>query len=243
MRLLPLLLAALLTTLQSPLVARRPQPHAVLGIAPVRPQAGTAGGWAFIGGGINPVSRWSSPLKGAQQRGGAPATRGGGRRSPFKLRGSLNDYIYRLLLRRFKKVTHKSQMNIFKSVLSPRSSYNVDLLFSCNFTISEIKKKIAEYTYELKLVDGEAFRALYLGKRRLVRPIKKQMEAYYVLFSFQMYPSLIHEIKRKLRLQDAVLRFMVTKNEKTSRNLAYAENEPVRQGLAATEAQFFKTAD
>lgn len=134
-------------------------------------------------------------------------------------------------------------MNIFKSVLSPRSSYNVDLLFSCNFTISEIKKKIAEYTYELKLVDGEAFRALYLGKRRLVRPIKKQMEAYYVLFSFQMYPSLIHEIKRKLRLQDAVLRFMVTKNEKTSRNLAYAENEPVRQGLAATEAQFFKTAD
>ncbi|EUD64671.1 hypothetical protein C922_04927 [Plasmodium inui San Antonio 1] len=158
-------------------------------------------------------------------------------------RGSLNDYIYKLLLRRFKKVTHKGPINIFKSVLSPQSSYNVDLLFSCNYTISEIKKKIAEYMYELKLVDGEKFKAVYLGKRRLVRPIKKQMEAYYVLFSFQMYPSLIHEIKRKLSLQDAVLRFMITKNEKTSRCLEYEENEPVRQGIAATEAQFFKRAD
>ncbi|ANQ07227.1 Uncharacterized protein PCOAH_00015780 [Plasmodium coatneyi] len=239
MRLFSLLLTALVTTLQSPLFARRPHHRTALGVPPVSHVLGVVGGWAFISGRVGRISNRNSADYGA---GSAPTSQKG-RRNHFELRGSLNDYIYKLLLRRFKKVTHKSPINIFKSVLSPRRSYNIDFLFSCNYTISQIKKKIAEYMYELKLVDGAEFKAVYLGKRRLVRPIKKQMEAYYVLFSFQMYPSLIYEIKRKLYLQDAVLRFMVTKNEKTSRSLEYQENEPVRQGLAATEAQFFKKAD
>ncbi|KJP86785.1 ribosomal protein S6 [Plasmodium fragile] len=171
------------------------------------------------------------------------ATQGIGRRNHFQLRGSLNDYIYKLLLRRFKKVTHKDQVNTFKSVLSPLRSYNIDFLFSCTHSISEIKKKISEYIYELKLVDAQNFKVVYLGKRRLVRPIKKQLEAYYVLFSFQIYPSLISEVKRKLLLQDAVLRFIVTKNEKTSKTLEYEENGAVRRAQYATEAKFFQKND
>ncbi|CAA9987604.1 apicoplast ribosomal protein S6, putative [Plasmodium knowlesi strain H] len=244
---LSLLLVALITTLQYPLFARRLHAPSALGVSPVRNVVGVVGRGAFIRGCIDQISRASSysngyPING-HYRAFSTANKQRGHHMNFRLGGSLNDYIYKLLLRRFKKISHKGAINIFKSVLSPRRSYNIDLLFSCNYTISEIKKKIAEYMYELKLVDGENFKAVYLGKRRLVRPIKKQMEAYYVLFSFEMYPSLILEIKRKLSLQDAVLRFMVNKNEKTSKNLQYQENEPVRQGMAATEAQFFKKAE
>ncbi|SBS84132.1 30S ribosomal protein S6, putative [Plasmodium malariae] len=158
----------------------------------------------------------------------------------YALHGSLNDYIYKLLIKKFKKVKQKRSMNVYKTLKSAKSSYNVDLLFSCNFSISEIKQKLVEYTYELKLVDADNFKIVYLGKRRLVRPIKKQMEAYYLLFSFEIYPSMIKEVSNKFKLQDHVLRFIIIKNEEKSRTLEFSENDIVKDSLSKIEQNFFK---
>lgn len=125
-----------------------------------------------------------------------------------KLYGSFNDYIYKLLIKKFKKVKEKKDINIYKSLQSPKNAYNADILFSCEYTISEIKKKLSEYIYELKLVHAQNFKILYMGKRRLIRPIKKQFEAYYILFSFEVYPSIIRDIFNKLRSQNHILRYI-----------------------------------
>ncbi|GAW80391.1 30S ribosomal protein S6 [Plasmodium gonderi] len=237
-----LLLLILIITPRTHISSHRIYEHFKIRSIPPCHRIGTRARWSFINGYVNLDNavqfRWNEhhPVYNNQRM-----IRPEGRdRRKFQLRGSLNDYIYKLLIRRFKKVTYQGERNIYKSLLSAKSSYNIDFLFSCNYSLSDIKKKLAEYIYELKFVDGDEFKIVYLGKRRLVRPIKKQDEAYYILFTFQIYPSMIYEISKKLRLQDPVLRFMITKNEKKTRNLEYMENEPIKEGLASTEAHFFK---
>ncbi|SCQ16315.1 30S ribosomal protein S6, putative [Plasmodium ovale] len=161
-------------------------------------------------------------------------------RRNHQLRGSFNDYIYKLLIRKFKRIKERKDASIYKEVPSAKTSYNIDLLFSCNFSISHIKAKLAEYTYELKLVDAQKFKVVYLGKRRLVRPIKKQMEAYYLTFSFEVYPSMIGQIYQKLRLQDSVLRFIITRNVKKTKMIPFMEDDCVKKDLAKVEQAFFK---
>ncbi|CRG96876.1 apicoplast ribosomal protein S6, putative [Plasmodium gallinaceum] len=158
----------------------------------------------------------------------------------YKLHGSLNDYIYKLLIRKFKKQKVKKDVNIYKTLQSAKSSYNIDFLFSCNFQLSEIKQKLAEYSYELKLIDAEKIKIMYLGKKKLVRPIKKQLEAYYILFSMEIYPSMIKEISEKLKLQIHVLRFIITKNKKESRTIEYKENDSIKGSVLKVEQNFFK---
>ncbi|CRG99540.1 apicoplast ribosomal protein S6, putative [Plasmodium relictum] len=158
----------------------------------------------------------------------------------YKLHGSLNDYIYKLLIKKFKKQKEKKDVNIYKTLQSAKRSYNIDFLFSCNYQINEIKQKLAEYSYELKLIDAENIKIMYLGKKKLVRPIKKQLEGYYILFSFEIYPSLIKDISEKLKLQTHVLRFLITKNEKESRSIEFKEDDSIRESLLKTEQMFFK---
>ncbi|SBT35535.1 apicoplast ribosomal protein S6, putative (RPS6) [Plasmodium ovale wallikeri] len=152
-------------------------------------------------------------------------------RRNHQLRGSFNDYIYRLLIRKFKRIKERKDASIYKEVPSAKTSYNVDLLFSCNFSISHIKAKLAEYTYELKLVDAQKFKVVYLGKRRLVRPIKKQMEAYYLTFSFEVYPSMIGQIYQK---------FIITRNVKKTKMIPFMEDDCIKKDLAKVEQNFFK---
>lgn len=156
-----------------------------------------------------------------------------------KLYGSFNDYIYKLLIKKFKKVKEKKDINIYKSLQSPKNAYNADILFSCEYTISEIKKKLSEYIYELKLVHAQNFKILYMGKRRLIRPIKKQFEAYYILFSFEVYPSIIRDIFNKLRSQNHILRLMITKDEYKTKNIEFKEDDSVINEMNKVEQSFF----
>ncbi|CAD2090531.1 apicoplast ribosomal protein S6, putative [Plasmodium vinckei brucechwatti] len=156
-----------------------------------------------------------------------------------KLYGSFNDYIYKLLIKKFKKVKEKKDINIYKSLQSPKNAYNADILFSCEYTISEIKKKLSEYIYELKLIHAQNFKVVYMGKRRLVRPIKKQFEAYYILFSFEVYPSLIREISDKLRSQEHILRLMITKDEYKTKNIEFKEDDSITNEMNKVEQNFF----
>ncbi|SCN59941.1 apicoplast ribosomal protein S6, putative [Plasmodium chabaudi adami] len=156
-----------------------------------------------------------------------------------KLYGSFNDYIYKLLIKKFKKVKEKKDINIYKSLQSPKNAYNADILFSCEYTISEIKKKLSEYIHELKLIHAQNFKIVYMGKRRLVRPIKKQFEAYYILFSFEVYPSLIREISDKLRSQEHILRLMITKDEYKTKNIEFKEDDSVTNEMNKVEQNFF----
>lgn len=48
------------------------------------------------------------------------------------------------------------------------------------------------------------------GKRRLAYPIKKKNEGYYFIFKLELPPQAGVEIEREMRLNEQILRYMIT---------------------------------
>jgi small subunit ribosomal protein S6 len=53
-----------------------------------------------------------------------------------------------------------------------------------------------------------------MGKKKLAYEIKKNKEAYYMLFNFEAKPDSIAELERNYRITDDILKFIVVKKEK-----------------------------
>jgi small subunit ribosomal protein S6 len=51
------------------------------------------------------------------------------------------------------------------------------------------------------------------GKRKLAYPIRKQTEGQYVIMQTQMEPAFCLELERNLRLQEPVIRFLLSAND------------------------------
>ncbi|VWU52595.1 apicoplast ribosomal protein S6, putative [Hepatocystis sp. ex Piliocolobus tephrosceles] len=158
----------------------------------------------------------------------------------YTLYSSLNDYIYKLLIKKFKKVKKEKEIYIYKQDLSAKCPYTIDFLFSCNYPIKTIKSKLIEYQTELRLINAERFKIVYLGKKKLIRPIKKQTEAYYITLSLHIYPSIIKEISEKLRQQDHILRFIIIKNKNKTDSIPFTNEDIVEKSLEKIEESFFK---
>ncbi len=54
---------------------------------------------------------------------------------------------------------------------------------------------------------------IWAEKRRLNFPIKKHQEATYYLVDFQLQPTLIDKIKQSYRLNENILRVLITRKE------------------------------
>ena len=61
--------------------------------------------------------------------------------------------------------------------------------------------------------DGKLEKAEELGKKKLAYEIKKNKEAFYVVFYFEANTSLIAELERNYRITDEVIKFMTIKVE------------------------------
>ena len=61
--------------------------------------------------------------------------------------------------------------------------------------------------------DGKLENAEELGKKKLAYEIKKNKEAFYVVFHFEANTSLISELERNYRITDEVIKFMTIKVE------------------------------
>lgn len=49
------------------------------------------------------------------------------------------------------------------------------------------------------------------GKRRLVYPVKKQNDGYYVLINFEIEPAAIFEIDRVIKIREEILKHLIVK--------------------------------
>ena len=52
-----------------------------------------------------------------------------------------------------------------------------------------------------------------MGKRKLAYEIKKNTEAYYMVFEFEAKPEFISELERIYRITDEILKFIVVRKE------------------------------
>ena len=75
-----------------------------------------------------------------------------------------------------------------------------------------VKNLIKKFT-DLINTEGKVENVNELGKKKLAYEVKKNKEAYYVVFKFEAKPTLIVELERNYRITDDVIKFIVIKEE------------------------------
>lgn len=63
------------------------------------------------------------------------------------------------------------------------------------------------------------------GKRRLAYRVEKQREGYYVLFQFSSDPEAVKEFERRLRVSDAVIKFLTVRIDLSLKRLDKRKKE------------------
>lgn len=64
------------------------------------------------------------------------------------------------------------------------------------------------------------------GRRRLAYPINDQTEAYYAVYKVKLQPSQAIQVDRELKLNDDVMRFLVTRPDEDNRPVKIADDVP-----------------
>ena len=77
----------------------------------------------------------------------------------------------------------------------------------------EAKKALIQKLTDVINNDGKVEKVDDLGKRKLAYEIKKNKEAYYVVFDFEANQASITEIERIFRITDDVIKFITITND------------------------------
>ena len=75
-----------------------------------------------------------------------------------------------------------------------------------------MKNLIKTYT-DLINKNGKVEKVDELGKKKLAYEVKKNSEAYYVIFTFEAKPDSIVELERNYRITDEIIKFIVVKKD------------------------------
>lgn len=67
---------------------------------------------------------------------------------------------------------------------------------------------------------GRAQKVEKWGKKRLAYPVKKHRDAYYVLLTIEGPASLVHEVERRIRVTDGVVKFITVRVDEELRKAA-----------------------
>jgi len=94
------------------------------------------------------------------------------------------------------------------------SYYELMVIFSTSLTEDEEKAQTSQIEELIKHEKGTIHLIDRWGKRKLAYPIKKQRQGYYEWFYFELDPSRVAEIDRKLKMSETIIRFLAFKMEK-----------------------------
>jgi len=89
-----------------------------------------------------------------------------------------------------------------------------ELMFIIDPTVEDSDKEATiEKVKEIIAADGVVGNVDAWGMRKLAYPILKKSEGYYVVVEFEASTELPKELERRLRISDAVMRYMVVNKE------------------------------
>jgi small subunit ribosomal protein S6 len=86
-------------------------------------------------------------------------------------------------------------------------------------TEEEIDQIIEQLTGVITSAGGTVDKTEKWGKRRLAYRVEKQREGYYVLIQFTSGPQTVKELERRLRVTDAVIKFLTVRIDETLKRL------------------------
>ncbi len=75
------------------------------------------------------------------------------------------------------------------------------------------KEATVERIKEIISADGTVGNVDVWGARKLAYPIQKKNEGYYVVIEFEAAPTLPKELERRLKISDAVMRYLIVNKE------------------------------
>jgi small subunit ribosomal protein S6 len=111
------------------------------------------------------------------------------------------------------------------------SYYELMVIFSTNLTDEEEKTQTSQIEDLIRHEKGAIHLVDHWGKRKLAYPIKKQRQGFYEWFYFELDPSRIAEIDRKLKMSETIIRFLTFKMEKIQ--IQNLQREMARRSEAA----------
>jgi small subunit ribosomal protein S6 len=86
-------------------------------------------------------------------------------------------------------------------------------------TEEEVDQVIEQLTGVITSAGGAVDKVDKWGKRRLAYRVEKQREGYYVLIQFSSGPQTVKELERRLRVTDAVIKFLTVRIDETLKRL------------------------
>ena len=90
-------------------------------------------------------------------------------------------------------------------------NYEVLYIIRPNYEEEQYRAFVEKYNALIQANGGEVTKVDPWGKRRLAYEIDKVREGYYVLVQFSGDASLPAELERNFKINDEILRFMVTR--------------------------------
>ena len=92
------------------------------------------------------------------------------------------------------------------------NKYESVAIINSNVDDENLKNLITKFT-DIINSDGKLEKVDNLGKKRLAYEIKKQTEAYYIVFDFEANTTLIKELERIYRITDEVIKFIIIRKD------------------------------
>lgn len=96
------------------------------------------------------------------------------------------------------------------------TDYEVLIAIAEGISEDDQKKLIKDITDTIEKLDGKVGKIDDWGKKALAFSIGKNKNTYYTLISFQGGPALPKNLTDKLRINESLLRYLITKQEKTA---------------------------
>ncbi|MCL4385416.1 MAG: 30S ribosomal protein S6 [Actinobacteria bacterium] len=95
--------------------------------------------------------------------------------------------------------------------------YEIMLIFDASLDEDAIEKELQKITSIIEKGNGSIIDSQKWGVRKLAYPIKHQENGYYHIINFSSSETVVNEIDRVNKINDKVLRHLIVKEEKNSR--------------------------
>lgn len=96
-------------------------------------------------------------------------------------------------------------------------NYEIMLIFDASLDEDAIEKELQKITSIIEKGNGSIIDSQKWGVRKLAYPIKHQENGYYHIINFSSSETVVNEIDRVNKINDKVLRHLIVKEEKNSR--------------------------
>jgi small subunit ribosomal protein S6 len=98
-------------------------------------------------------------------------------------------------------------------------NYEIMFIVNPNVAEEEIDKINSQIENVITSGGGKVDKIEKMGKRRLAYQVQKQREGYYVLFVISANGDIIKECERRLRVMDAVIKYITVRTDEEVRRL------------------------